>query len=284
MRRTLMLSCVLFSFLALTISTQAQLDMPAPSPFSEITQAVGLGEVTVAYSRPSMKGRTIFGELVPFGSAWRTGANASTKVTFSEDVMLEGKAVPAGTYSLYTIPGKTAWTVMLHKSMSLLMGDRYTEDEEQVRFTITPMNDFPLTVETFTIGFDNVKSNGAELAMYWENTRAAIGITTEVDSKVMAQIEETLAGPSQNFYFNAATYFYENGKDIAQAEAFIAKADPNEERFWMQTWKARIMEKAGKPEQAIAASKKALALAEKAGNGDYVKINKDLLTKWNALN
>lgn len=279
-----MLFCALVCFFAFVTETQAQLDMPAPSPSSKVSQAVGLGEVTVEYSRPSMKGRTIYGELVPFGKAWRTGANASTKVTFSEDVMLEGNEVPAGTYSLYTIPGESEWTVMLHKDMRLLMGDRYTKEEEQARFTITPMTDFPLSVETFTIGFDNVKPNSAEMAMYWENTRAAITITTEVDSKVMAQIEETLAGPSQNFYFNAATYYFENGKDINQAADFIAKADPNEERFWMQTWKARIMEKAGKPQEAIAASKKALALAEKAENGDYIKINKDLLTKWNALN
>ena len=253
-----MLFCVLVSFFAFVTESQAQLDMPAPSPFSKISQAIGLGEVTVEYSRPSMKGRKVYGELVPFGKAWRTGANASTKVTFSEDVMLEGNEVPAGTYSLYTIPGESEWTVMLHKDMRLLMGDRYTQDEEQARFTITPMNDFPMSVETFTIGFDNVKPNSAEMAMYWENTRAAITITTEVDSKVMAQIEETLAGPSQNFYFNAATYYFENGKDINQAADFIAKADPNEERFWMQTWKARIMEKAGKPQEAIAASKKAL--------------------------
>lgn len=279
-----MLFCALVCFFAFVTESQAQLDMPAPSPSSKVSQAVGLGEVTVEYSRPSMKGRKIYGDLVPFGAIWRTGANASTKLTFSEDVMLEGNEVPAGTYSLYTMPGESEWTVMLHKNMGLLLGDRYTMEEEQVRFTITPMTDFPLEVETFTIGFDNVKPNSAELAMYWENTRAAVTITTEVDSKVMAQIEETLAGPSQNFYFNAATYYFENGKDINQAVDFIAKADPNAERFWMQTWKARIMEKAGKPQEAIAASKKALALAEKAGNGDYIKINKDLLTKWNALN
>ena len=211
---------------------------------------------------------------------WRTGANASTKITFSDDVKLGGKDVPAGTYAIYTIPGKESWTVMLYKD--LRMGGNvsaYKEADELTRFQVDA-GELPFSVESMTMDINNLRDDHADLMLYWDKTIISIPLEVEVESKVMSAIERTMAGPSANDYRAAAVYYSNNDKDLNQALEWINKALEGGERFWIVTDKARILGKLGKKAEAIAASQRAIALAKEANNNDYVKINEDLIAGW----
>lgn len=271
----------LLALVATAFSSQAQISTPAPSPYSKLTQIVGLTEVTIEYSRPSMRGRTIFGGLVPYDAIWRTGANAATTITFSDDVVLEGNEVEAGTYALYTMPGEASWTVMLYSDLSLggnVAG--YDEANEVVRFTVEPQ-ELPFDVESFTFTVDELEMDGADIVMVWEKTMVSMDLEVEVDDKVMQAIETTMAGPSPNDYYQAAVYYYNTDRDMEQALAWINKTLEAGERYWVVTWKARILGKMGNTTEAIATAEHAMALAEEAGNQDYVRINQELIAEWN---
>jgi hypothetical protein len=177
----------------ITFNIQAQtLKTPAPSPLQTLKQSFALGDITIEYSRPSVKGRVIFGDLVPYGKIWRTGANAATKITFSDDVKLEGKEVKAGTYAIYTIPNKDAWEILIYKDLT--MGGNtanYKEENELLRFTVKP-TPYMEKVENFTINFSNITSTSAVLEIIWDKTRVPVIITTEIDAKVLKNIETAL--------------------------------------------------------------------------------------------
>jgi tetratricopeptide (TPR) repeat protein len=258
-------------------AAEAQIRTPRPSPMIEIEQEAGLGTITLNYSRPGMKDRTVFGDLVPYGKIWRTGANQSSKITFSEDVKVAGNAVKAGTYAIYTIPNKDSWTIMLYSDLSLggnVAG--YDEDNEVVRFTVEPQ-ELPFKVETFTMLFNNLRDDHADLVLYWENTLVSARIEFEVEDAVMASIERTMAGPSGNDYRAAALYYYNNDKDLDQALEWINKSLEGGERYWIVTNKAQILAKMGKKDEAMKAAKRATQLAKDAKNMDYVKINADIM-------
>ena len=260
-----------------TLTSQAQtLKTPAPSTSQSIKQAFGLGDITIDYSRPSAKGRAIFGDVVPFGKMWRTGANAATKITFSDDVQVEGKAVKAGSYAIYTIPNKDSWEVILYSDLT--MGgntSNFKAENEVIRVMVKPMM-LSNAVETFTIDVADVTATTATLEFIWEKTSVPVKITTEIDSKVMKTIESTMAVDSRP-YFQAATYYYENGKDLNQALVWINKAvEQNPKAFWVVMMKARIELKLNDSKAAIASGEKTVAMATEAKNDDYVKMNKDL--------
>ena len=254
----------------MTSSVFGQINTPAPSPSASFEQAVGLSTVSMEYSRPSMKGRTIFGELVPFDKIWRTGANASTKITFSDDVKFGGLDVPAGTYALYTKPGKTEWTVMVYKDLKLGGAvARYDEANELGRFTVTPQ-EMPMPVETMLFVVDEIKDDAANIYLMWEKTVVPMNLEVNVNDAVMGQIKSAA--------YQSAVYYYNTGQDLDQALNFINVAlEEDDQRYWMVTWKARILAKMGNKKEAIKTSEKAMALAQKANNMDYVKINKDLI-------
>ena len=265
---------MLISFFSLSLS--AQIRTPQPSPTTSFEQAIGLSSISMEYSRPGVKGRTVFGDLVPYGKIWRTGANASTKITFSDSVMLAGNKGEAGTYALYTIPGEKEWTVMLYNDLGLggnVAG--YDEENEYLRFTVKPQG-FPMKVESMTFMVQNLTTNSGVLVLVWEETMVPMSIEVEVDAPVMKQISQVMAGPSANDYFRAAVYYYESDRDLDQALEWVDQSLATREAFWVMTWKARIQAKMGDYEAANATSKTAMGLAEKAGNADYVKINKDL--------
>lgn len=259
---------------------QAQVKSPAPSPSCSITQMVGLTEMTLDYSRPSVRDRTIFGDLVPYGKIWRTGANASTKVSFSADVTFGGQEVPAGTYALYTMPGKNEWTVMVYKDLSL--GGyvaRYDESQELTRFTVKPES-MPGTVESMLIYFDALTDNGANLVLAWEETLISIPVATKTDQAVMASIEQTMGGPSANDYYQAATYYFNTDRDLAKALEWINTSLEMRPVYWVMTWKARIQAKMGKYKDAMATAKQAKEMAGEANNADYVKLNEELMAEF----
>lgn len=193
----------------LVAESHAQIAMPAPSPTATLEQKIGLTDFKVVYSRPSMKGRSIFGDLVPFGEVWRTGANNPSKLTFGDAVKVGGNDLPAGTYALYTIPNENEWTIIISKNIELCGSMGYTADDDAFRFTV-PVQQASPAVETFTIDIANINMSMAHLRLSWENSLVEIPIVAEVDSKVMAQIKEVVIdGKSQNpsILYQAGSFF-----------------------------------------------------------------------------
>lgn len=278
MTKTLLSLLIVLGFAASV--SQAQIQTPRPSPMAKIEQEFGLGSITLDFSRPSMKDRKVFGDLVPYGKIWRTGANGATKITFSDDVKVEGKDVAAGTYALYSIPGESEWTFMLYKDLSLGGNvNGYDESKELTRFKVKA-HKVESTVETMTINVDDLRDNSCTIYMIWEHTWVGISVETDVDAEIMKSIERAMAGTSAGDYYTAALYYYNTDRDMNKAVEWITKADEGMSgRYWVATWKARILAKAGKTKEAMAASEAALKLAETAGNNDYVKINKELMAE-----
>lgn len=265
------------------VSVKAQIEMPQPSPLSTITQQVGLSKVTITYSRPSMKGRKIFGALTPYNQLWRTGANAATKISFSHEMMMGSTKVPAGEYALFTIPGKKEWTIILNKNTKGSTAD-YQESEDAARIKV-PSSKTQEKFETFTIMFSDLTDSSANINLLWENTKAAFPIKDpNVDQKVMAQIKEKMQNPGNNagLYFQAASYYFTNNKDMQQAQQWIDKAiELDSDKYWMLHLQAKIHAKNNNNQKAITAAKKSMELAEKNGNMDYVKLNQDLIKSLN---
>lgn len=252
------------------------LNTPQPSPAQTIRQAFGLSTVELSYSRPGMKNRKVFGDLVPYGKVWRTGANQATVITFGEEVIIGDKKVPAGKYGVVTIPEKDSWTVIITKQLDVTSPAAYKQDQDVVRVTAKPMA-LPFSVETFTMTFDNVKSTSMELGMLWDKTMINIPIRVDVDAKIMTQIDN-LINKDNRPYFNAAMYYVDNGKDQEKALAWFDKAlEQNPNAFWVHYQKASLLAKMGKKQDAIASANKSIELAKKAENGDYVSLNEKLL-------
>lgn len=263
--------------LSLVIS-DAQLRTPAPSPSQTIKQDFGLSSVELSYSRPAMKGRKIFGDLVPFGKVWRTGANNATTLTFGEEVTIGGTKVPAGKYGLLTIPDKKSWTIIISKQTDVTSPAAYKQDQDVVRVEAKTM-EMNSTMESFTIQFADVKPTSCELHMMWDKTAVALPISVDVEKKVMAQIDQ-LMNKDNRPYFNAAMYYMENGKDLNQALSWFDKAvEMNPSAFWIHHQRANCLAKLGKKAEAKTAAEKSKELAAAAKNDDYVKLNEKLLAE-----
>ncbi|MGB3183445.1 MAG: DUF2911 domain-containing protein [Cyclobacteriaceae bacterium] len=254
--------------------------MPAPSPTSTIEQRVGLVDAKVVYSRPSMKGRQIFGDLVPFGEVWRTGANASTKVHFSDDVMINGEKLEGGEYALYTIPGKDEWTIIFSNNTTLWGSGGYDDSDDAVRVMVKPMEN-PMSVETFTMNFGNLTDGGADLMLMWDQTAVAIPISVNTDEQVMSQIDRAMQNPEAslaNMYFQSANYYYTNKKDMSKAMDWVTKAtELRGDAFWMMHLKAKIQAEMGEKKDAIKTAEKSMEMARQADNMDYVRLNEKLI-------
>jgi hypothetical protein len=268
------------------LSATAQIKTPAPSPSQKIEQTVGLTEVTLEYSRPSMKGRKIFGELADFGKVWRTGANENTKLTFSTDFMIDGKTLKAGTYALFTIPGEKTWDIILYADATN-WGAPAKWDESKVAAKVT-VSSFvlPMDIETFTISFSNLTNDSAVLGIMWENTYVALNFEVPTDAMVSTNIEKTMNGPTADDMYGAAVYYLQADKDIKQAQTWIDKAvamTSDAPKFWFLRQQSLIHAKAGNTKGAIAAAKASLMHAEKANNAGYVKMNTASLKEWGAM-
>ena len=276
---------VLFVFVALlSISMEAQLQTPQPSPSSKLKQTVGLTEVKVEYSRPSMRGRAIFGNLVPYDALWRTGANKNTTITFSDDVVVQGKELKAGSYAIFTKPGEAVWEVIFYSDTNN-WGTPRNWDASKVAATVkTEVYPIPMPIETFTITIDDMHNNGATLGIMWEKAYVGVKFEVPTSAKATKSIESVMAGPGANEYYAAASYYLDEGKDLEKAKEWIDKAvSMNEKGFWMMRKQSLIYAKLGDKKGAIEAAKKSMAVAEEAGNADYVKLNKDSLKEWGAL-
>lgn len=274
------------AIMAMTFSVTAQIQTPAPSPFSKVEQKVGLTDVTLEYSRPNMRGRTIFGDLVPYGEVWRTGANARTKITFSDDVMIDGKTLKAGTYAIFTKPSEKSWEIYFYTEHDG-GGTPETWDESKVAAKVTSeVYPMPMKIETFTMTFDDLTNSSATLGILWSDVYAGVKFDVPTDKMVTASIEKAMKGPGANDYYSAAVYYLQEGKDINQAKTWIDKAVSlagDKTPFWQLRQQSLIYAKAGDKKGAITVAKKSLAAAEAAGNADYVKMNKDSLKEWGAM-
>lgn len=262
--------------MGMLVMTEAQqLRTPQPSTTQTLKQELGLGTVELSYSRPNMKGRKIFGDLVPFDKVWRTGANNATTLTFTDEVIIGGTKVPAGKYGLLSIPSANEWTIIISKQTDVTSPAAYKQDMDVVRVKAKPMQ-LPWSFETFGISFENIKDNGCELMMAWDKTLVSLPITTDVDGKVMKQIETIMKADARP-YFAAASYYANNGKDLNQAIVWFDKAiEQNPKAFWVYYQKASALAKLGKKAEAIAVSNKSIELAKEAKNDDYVALNEKL--------
>ncbi len=278
--------------LAACLVTEAQINTPSPSPNATVSSFIGLTDVKVAYSRPKMKGRKIFGTgtdfLVPYGEIWRTGANNGTIISFMDDVKVEGTDVKKGEYLVFTIPAETEWTVMLYSDVNAgaLTLAEYDKAKEVVRFTAKPQK-LTEKVETFTINISDIADNNtaAKVQLAWENTSVKFSISAEYDANVMKAIE-TGTKVSPGNYVTAARYYFDNGKDLNKALEWMTLGinNGNKEAFWNIHTKAKIQDALGDKKGAIATAQQSLDLAKKNKDGDfgYTKLNEDLIKKLSA--
>ncbi|SET71896.1 DUF2911 domain-containing protein [Hymenobacter actinosclerus] len=266
-------------------AAQAQISTPQPSPKSTLTQRVGLTDVTVTYYRPSLRSRLGFGEaggksVVTYGQRWRTGANSSTTIKFADDMMVEGQKVAAGEYGLYTIPGKAEWTVVLNKNTKAGANvDAFKDDENVASFKVKPMM-LKDKVETFTIDLTDLTPATANVAMMWDQTAVKFKLMSEVDAKVMAQIDEKVvknASPTSGDLAAAAVYYLDNNKDMKQALTWMQQANAKDPKFWNMLTEAKIRMKMKDYKGAVTAAEMSKKLATEAKNMDYVKMNDELI-------
>jgi tetratricopeptide (TPR) repeat protein len=271
--------------LTLIFSVNAQIETPQPSPFSKVEQKVGLTDVTLEYSRPSMKGRTIFGDLVPYGKLWRLGANKNTMISFSDDVTIDGQTLKAGSYAIFATPNENSWDVVFYSDTNNWGAPAKWDDAKVAAKTTVETAEMPMNVETFTIMFGNLTSNSADLGFIWENTYAAVNLEVPTDDIVSASIEKTMAGPAAADYYNAAVYYSTEGKDLKKAEEWMNKAMSMIEKpgFWQLRQQSLIYAKMGDKKKAIEIAKQSLKGAKAAGNADYIKMNTESLKEWGAM-
>lgn len=278
MKKTITLICSLL-FVAVSGLKAQTIKTPAPSPLQTLKQAFALSEITIEYSRPSAKGRAVFGDLVPFDKIWRTGANQATKITFGEEVKIGGSTLAAGTYALYSMPGKTSWNIMLYKDLKL-GGDvaNYKKEDEVLNITV-PSKRMADTLETFTINIDNITANKANVVISWENTKVSFAVEASIDAAIMTNIDNALNKDNRPYY-QAASYYYENGKDLNQALTWVNKAvEQNPKAYWVMLLKSKIEYKLNDTTAAIASANKVVSMATEGKNADYVKMGQDMIAK-----
>jgi tetratricopeptide (TPR) repeat protein len=270
-----------FALAPALFGAEEKMEFPAASQHATITQRIGLTDVSIDYSRPDLRGREIFGGLVPYDKVWRTGANQPTKIKFSDAVKIEGKEVPAGEYAFYTIPGKEEWTIILSKNLKLWGAYGYKPDSDALRVAVKPTT-LPSPVETFTIGFADLKDDGATITLDWEKTHVPVALTTNTMEKVNDEITAALKNPAELkpvFYYQAASFYYDHDKDLEQSAKWIDSAIEKqpEPRYFMYYKKAQIEAKLGHKDKAKAAAEKSIELLKADENPDESAIRNSQL-------
>lgn len=272
---------LLLLFIVGTMTINAQIKTPAPSPFSKVTQVVGLTDVTLEYSRPAMRGRTIFGDLVPYDKIWRTGANARTKITFNDDVTIAGDTLKKGTYAIFTKPNAESWDVFFYTDYKGGGAPRNWDESKVALKTTAKVQPIPMKIDTFTMSFDDLSSDSGVLGIMWENVYVGVKFNTPTDAIASKTITDVMGGPTANDYFNAAGYYRNTGKDLKQALIWATKAtELRKDAFWMMREKSLIHAALGDKKSAIEAATKSMQVAQEAGNANYVKMNKESIAEW----
>lgn len=273
---------IAFAIILAPFATEAQIKVPQASPKGYIKQTVGLTDVEVTYSRPGARGRAVFGNLVPFGKLWRTGANENTIINFGDDVVIDGKTLKKGKYSIYTIPKIESWEVIFYLSTDNWgLPENWNEAYVALRTTVKE-EALPTPVETFTIGINGLDQNFAYLEMAWENSHVALKFEVPTSKIATASIQKTLAGPTWNDYYAASQYLFQSNGNMISARDYVDKAleMSTEKPYYVYRLKSLIQAKQGDKAGAIETAKISLAAAEAANNQDYVKMNKDSISEW----
>jgi hypothetical protein len=257
--------------------------MAAASPKQTLTQQFGTSFIELSYSRPGVKGRVIFGDVVPFDKIWRTGANAATTIKFGEEVMINGAKVPAGKYGILTIPGKTEWILIITKDTTVNNAASYKIENDLLRLKIKPAA-LPFSIETMTFDINNIKPNEARVILLWDKVEVSFKVTVDLDTKMMKSIQDMMANADTiKPYYQAATYYYDNGKDLNQALVWVNKAlETNPDAFYILHTKAKIQYKLKDKKSALATAQLSLDKAKAANNDDFVKSNEKLIAEINA--
>lgn len=273
---------IAFAFMIAPFIAEAQLKTPQASPKATVFQTVGLTDVEIVYCRPAARGRAVFGNLVPFGKVWRTGANENTTISFSEDVVIDGKTLPKGKYALYTIPKIESWEVIFYSTTNNWGNPEVWNEANVVLRTTVKEEALPKPVETFTIGINNLTVDSAHLDMAWENSSVSMKFEVPTQKLTLANIEKVLAGPTSADYFSAAQYIYQTNGDNVKALAYMDKAMgmSTEKPYWYTRLKSLIQARAGDKKGAIETANLSLVAAEAAKNQDYVKMNRDSIAEW----
>jgi hypothetical protein len=268
-----------FIFCVASSSSQAQIKTPATSPKSTISQGVGLSNVSIEYSRPAVKGRKVFGDLVPFGKVWRTGANQITKIKINDDMTVNGQKLAAGSYGLYTIPTGKEWIIIFNKDDKQWGAYNYKQELDVLRLQV-PVEKLSNSVEYFTIDFADFTTNATNVRLSWEKMAVIFRLEQEVDSKIMAEIAEKMKATdiSEDTYFGAADYYYTNNQDLKQAYTWANKVLEKSQEYWNYQLRARIAHKMGDCKLALPDAQKSMELAKKAGDDAYIKMNEKILS------
>lgn len=264
------------------IAINAQIETPQPSPAATAKQTVGLTNVEVEYSRPNRRDRVIFGDLVSYDKMWRTGANKNVIVTTDDILVFGTDTLKAGSYALFTKPGKESWTLYFYTDTENWGTPENWDDAKVALQTSAKSAKTSGMVESFTIGFDDVETDGANLVLSWEQTMVSVPFKVATNDRVMTSINNVMSGPSANDYYRAADYYLSQNKDLEQALVWIDKSFElrGNEPFWMLRKKSLIQAGLGKKKDAIATAKKSLEAAREAGNEDYVKMNEESIAEW----
>jgi hypothetical protein len=254
-----------------------KLQFPQTSPACTLKQRVGLTDIEVDYSRPGVKGRDIFGTVVPYDQVWRTGANQATKIIFSTPVILNGTEIPAGTYALMTIPGKDEWTIIINKGSEQWGAYKYDEKADIARIKATPVTlDKP--VDAFTIEFNDIRDESSFLNLVWDKTEVPIKLETKFVDKLAQQIDDVMASDAKEKpYFQAAHFYYDHDLDMQKAKKWVDAAIAEKEMFYMVYLKAEILAKLGDKKAAIETAKRSSELAAKAHETTFVRLNEELI-------
>jgi hypothetical protein len=283
MKRALFLIAMAFCVLA-----EAQILTPAPSPAASVSSVIGITDVKIDYSRPRVKGRKVFGEkdvMHPYGQIWRTGANNGTKITFSDDVKVEGIAVPKGEYLIFSWPGATEWTLALYKDIKIGGNtDAYDKAQEVANFKVKPET-LSKPAETFTVSIDDIAADNksGKISLSFENVKVQFTVDADYEAKVMKSIEAgTRVAPGN--YVAAANYYFDNGKDLKKALEWMTLGieTGNQNAFWNIHTKAKIQNALGDKKGAIATAQLSMEKAKAAASDfGFVKLNEDLIKKLN---
>lgn len=280
MMKKVLLTLAAFAVVGCFSLTTAQISTPAPSPSGKISQKVGLTDITVEYSRPSVKDRTIFGGLVPYGEMWRTGANKNTIVTFSDKVKIAGKELKAGSYALFTVPGKDEWEIIFYTDTENWgTPENYDAAKEAVRFKVKPQ-DFPFPIESFMVHIGNLENDKCTMGLGWDKTWVEFDINLNTDETVSKAISKVMSGPDANDYYAAGRYYFEAKKDLNKAYEWIHKSNEMDPKFWKLRQEALVLAAMNKYQEAITVAERSKSMAIEANNKDYERMNTESINEW----
>lgn len=273
---------ILSSILSFSLAQSQTISFPQASPTATVSQNFATSKIELSYSRPSAKGRKVYGDVVPFGKIWRTGANGATTISFGEDVKINNTDIKAGKYGLLTIPGETEWTIILTKDLTVTNAQAYKQENDVLRFSVKPET-LPYFTETFEIEIANVKTNQVDIELIWEKTSVSFRVSTDLDSKLSKQIADVM-GKDSRPYYQSANWYYENGKDLKIALEWVNKAvDANPDAFWVLHLKAKIQKSLKDYNGALATAAVSLEKAKADGDDAYVRNNEKLISDIRAL-